>query len=220
MAVEATTWPDQRKLLRKLTLGFGVAGALVAVVAEAATSTIGRTWEIAETDALSEIEGRAGKLPDMRKAYGPRSGWSAMKAAALGDARADRQRTVVPFFTLDQDIRLPDGRLVYGKGFTFNPLAFVKLPQRLVIVHPAELGWALRTARQADFILVAAGNPGDPDPITLTERHGRSIYLLEERVKQRLALTVAPVIVVQAGQKLVLSEYGPASRQVPKGAAK
>ncbi len=55
MAVEATTWPDQRKLLRKLTLGFGVAGALVAVVAEAATSTIGRTWEIAETDALSEI---------------------------------------------------------------------------------------------------------------------------------------------------------------------
>ncbi len=104
MAVEATTWPDQRKLLRKLTLGFGVAGALVAVVAEAATSTIGRTWEIAETDALSEIEGRAGKLPDMRKAYGPRSGWSAMKAAALGDARADRQRTVVPFFTLDQNI--------------------------------------------------------------------------------------------------------------------
>jgi conjugal transfer pilus assembly protein TraW len=156
----------------------------------------------------------------MRQAYGPRSGWSAMKAASLGVARADRQRSVVPFFTLDQDIKLPDGRLVYGKGFTFNPLAYVRLPQRLVIVHPAELGWALRTAQPADFILLAAGNPGDPDAITLGERHGRSIFILEERVKQRLGLTVAPVVVVQSGQKLVLTEVGPSSRQPAKEAAK
>jgi conjugal transfer pilus assembly protein TraW len=208
------------RLVRDTWILVVAGGCVLAAAASAATSTIGRTWSIAEPDALSEIEGRATHVPDMRQAYGPRSGWSAMKAASLGVARADRQRSVVPFFTLDQDIKLPDGRLVYGKGFTFNPLAYVRLPQRLVIVHPAELGWALRTAQPADFILLAAGNPGDPDAITLGERHGRSIFILEERVKQRLGLTVAPVVVVQSGQKLVLTEVGPSSRQPAKEAAK
>ncbi len=194
--------------------------AAIAGTALAATSQIGRTWPIAETDAMSEIESRATHVPDMRQAYGPRSGWSAMKAAALGDAREDRQRTVVPFFTLDQEIKLPDGRVVYPRGFTFNPLAFVTLPQRLVVARPVDLAWALRTARSSDFILMAAGKPGDADAITLSERHGRSIFILEERVKQRLGLTVAPVVVTQAGQKLVLNEYGPASRQAPKGSAR
>lgn len=216
MAGERICWPDRWKLL--LASGFGA--GLLAVAANASTTTIGRTWPIAEPDALSEIEGLASRVPDMRKAYGPRSGWSAMKSASLGVARADHQRSVVPFFTLDQDIKLPDGRIVYPRGFTFNPLAYVKLPQRLVIVHPAELDWALRTAQASDFILLAAGNVGDPDAITLGERRGRSIFILEERVKQRLGLTVAPVVVVQSGQKLVLTEVGPASRQPLKGAAK
>ncbi len=172
----------------------------------AATSTIGRTWPIAEPDALSEIEGQAARVPDMTKAFGPRERWSAMKAASLGVAHADRNRTVVPFYTLDQDIRLPEGKLLYAKGYSFNPLAYVSLPQRLIVVHPRELDWALRTARPADFIVLAAGSPGDADAITLGERHGRALFLLEERVKARLGLTVAPVIVAQDGQKLVLTE--------------
>jgi conjugal transfer pilus assembly protein TraW len=35
---------------------------------------------------------------------------------------------VVPFYTLDDDIRLPDGRLLYAKGYTFNPLAYTSCP--------------------------------------------------------------------------------------------
>lgn len=176
----------------------------------AATSTIGRTWPIAEPDALSEIESRAAHVPDMKAAFGPRERWSAMQPAALGIARADRNRTVVPFYTLDQDIRLPGGKLLYARGYSFNPLAYVALPQRLIVVHPRDLAWALRTARPADFILLAGGlsqaGDTDADAITLGERHGRALFLLEERVKARLGLTVAPVIVAQTGQKLVLTE--------------
>lgn len=184
-----------------------MASAGIAVAARADTSTIGRTWPIAEPDALSEIETKVATLPrDMSKLYGPREKWSAMHAAALGVAPANRVRTVVPFHTLDFDIKLPDGRVLYPRGFTFNPLAFVSLPQRLVVVHPRDLGWALRNSRPADFILLTAG-----DAIAQSERTGRAIYILEERVKARLGLTVAPVIVAQAGQKLVLTEYGPES---------
>ncbi|CCA93235.1 MULTISPECIES: conjugal transfer protein TraW [Novosphingobium] len=183
------------------------ASIIAAASARAATSTIGRTWPIAEPDALAEIEARTAKLPpDMRERFGPRSSWSAMKAASLAPATRNQTRSVVPFYTLDTDIRLPTGDLLYPKGYSFNPLEYVKLPQRLVVVHPRDLGWALKTARLTDFILLAAGGAHDDDAITLSERTGRAIYILEPRIKERLGLTVAPVIITQVGTRLELTE--------------
>ncbi|RQW46245.1 conjugal transfer protein TraW [Novosphingobium sp. LASN5T] len=175
--------------------------------ARAASSTIGRTWPIAEPDALAEIEARTSKLPaDMRERFGPRSSWSAMKSASLAPATKSQTRSVVPFYTLDAEIRLPDGSLLYPKGYSFNPLAYVTLPQRLVVVAPRDLAWALKVARLTDFILLAAGTAHDDDAITVSERTGRPIFILEKRVKERLGLTVAPVVVSQVGQRLELSE--------------
>ncbi|HEX7853994.1 MAG TPA: conjugal transfer protein TraW [Sphingobium sp.] len=180
---------------------------MVACAAGASTSTIGRTWPIAEPDALSEIEGRTARQPtSIASSFGPRSRWSAMHAASLGRTPRDQVRSVVPFYTLSQEIRLPDGKLLYPAGFSFNPLTYVSLPQRLVIVAPRDLDWALQTATPSDFILLTAGGPKDDDAITAGERHARPIFILEERVKERLGLTVAPVIVRQIGQKLELRE--------------
>ena len=184
-----------------------LASIVVAATAHAATSTIGRTWPIAEPDALAEIEARTAKLPtDLLAKYGPRSSWSAMKSASLAPATKSQTRYVVPFYTLDTEIRLPTGELLYPKGYTFNPLSYVTLPQRLVVVHPRDLGWALKTARLTDFILLAAGSARDDDAITLSERTGRAIFILEERVKDRLNLKAAPVIIAQVGAKLELTE--------------
>ncbi len=185
-----------------------LAGALiVAGVAHAETSTIGRTWLIAEPDAMAEIEARAAKQPpNMAEKFGPRSGWSALKGATLGVARQTQVRSVVPFYTLDQEIRLPDGKLLYPAGFTFNPLTYVSLPQKLVVVHPRDLGWALKTAALTDWIILTGGGDAKDDALSLGEKHGRALFILEERVKERLGLTVAPVIVRQVGQKLELTE--------------
>jgi conjugal transfer pilus assembly protein TraW len=174
----------------------------VATAAGAKSSTIGRTWPIAEPDALAEIEARVSRQPaKLADKFGTRSRWSAMKAASLAQATADRVRTVIPFYTLGEEIRLPDGRLLYPKGFTFNPLEFVSLPQRLIVVHPRDLGWAIGHAQLTDFILLTAG-----DALTLSETAKRPLFILEERVKERLGLTVAPVIVAQAGKALQLTE--------------
>ena len=181
-------------------------------------SIIGRTWPISEPDALAEIEAKAATLPrDMSAKFGPRSGWSAMKAALLPPASHDRTRKVVPFHTLAFDIQLPGGKIVYPKGFTFNPLTYVKLPQRLVIVHSRDLAWALKIARASDFILLAATAKENGDPIALGEKAGRAIYILEERVKERLDLVAAPVIVTQSGTSLILTEFGPKSRALRPG---
>ncbi len=182
-------------------------GALVTAAAHAQTSVIGRTWPIAEPDALDEIEARTRTLPpNMSNRFGPREHWSAMKAAPLAVAVANRVRSVVPFYTLEFDVKLPDGKLLYPKGFTFNPLTYVSLPQRLVVVRPEDLAWALRTAAPADWILLAAGARASADPIALGQKVGRPLFILEDRVKARLGLEVAPVIVAQVGQKLQLTE--------------
>ena len=228
MAGEPSFPPTARlvALGQAIIVGVLILAALVLACAASAQavinsrSTIGRTWPISEPDALSEIEAKAATLPsDMSKAFGPRKNWSALKAAGLGVAASDRVRSVVPFYTLDFDIRLPDGKTLYPKGYTFNPLSYVRLPQRLVVVHPRDLGWATRVARPSDFIPIAALDGENGDPISLGEKMGRSVYILEERVKARLGLQTAPVIVAQAGQRLVLTEYGPRVRQVA-GAAK
>lgn len=195
-----------------------VAGALVvAATAHAGTATIGRTWPIAEPDAMAEIEALAARQPhNIAEKFGPRSGWSALKSASLGVTREDRVRSVVPFYTLDQEIRLPDGKLLYPKGFTFNPLTYVSLPQRLVIVHPRDLAWAVRTAALTDWIILAGGDDSKGDALSLGEKHGRALFILEERVKERLGLTVAPVIVRQVGQRLELQEIRPDPKGRPK----
>ena len=180
----------------------------IAASARGQTATIGRTWPIAEPDALAEIEARVTQQPQSIAAkFGPREKWTAMQSATLGIAKADRKRIVVPFHTLDFDIRLPDGKLLYPKGYSFNPLAYVSLPQRLVVVHPGDLGWALTRARPSDWILLAGGQKTSTDPVAMGEKVGRPLFILEERVKERLGLTVAPVIVAQVGQKLELSEF-------------
>tara|TARA_R110000868_G_scaffold219323_5_gene470168 strand:+ start:4138 stop:4821 length:684 start_codon:yes stop_codon:yes gene_type:complete len=194
--------PRRRHALARHALVGALLAALSAGTASAATSTIGRTWPIAEPDAMMEIEGRVASAPSLASQMGPRASWSAMRAAALGNAAKTRVRKVVPFYTLEQDVALPDGTILYPKGFTFNPLDYVALPQRLVIVHPRNLPWALKTARLTDFILLTAG-----DALELSERTGRPLFILEERVKARLGLTVAPVIVAQEGKVLVLREY-------------
>ncbi|MFK4873826.1 conjugal transfer protein TraW [Novosphingobium sp. ZW T3_23] len=207
-------------LLRGTSI-MAASAAMASAAGAAPSSTIGRTWPIAEPDALSEIEGKAAALPpNLGEAFGPRASWSAMKAAALPVAAASRIRNVVPFHTLGFDIALPGGKTLYPKGFTFNPLTYVKLPQRLVVVHPRDLAWALGTARPADFILLAAHGSDQSDPIELGEKAERPIFILEERVKARLGLTVAPVIVAQSGMHLVLREYGREALKAQKGTAR
>lgn len=198
-----------------------LAGALLlAATAHAGTSTIGRTWPIAEPDALAEIEARAARQPaSIAGQFGPRTGWSALKGAQLGTARTNRVRSVVPFYSLDFDLRLPGGKVLYPRGYTFNPLTYISLPQRLIVVHPADIAWAARTAALTDWILLTAGGPKDDDALSLGEKLGRPVFILEERVKQRLGLTVAPVIVRQVGTRLELSEVkldrSPARKALP-----
>jgi conjugal transfer pilus assembly protein TraW len=222
MSVHISTTRARRLVIFQLSVSMSLIAAslLVACAAKAKSSTVGRTWAIAEPDALAEIEARAAKQPpSMAANFGARSSWSALRAAPLARTQINRTRFFVPFFTLEEEIRLPEGKLLYPRGYTFNPLDYVSLPQRLVIVEPRDLGWALSVSRPTDFILLTQGTARDDDVITLGERHNRALFILEDRVKERLGLTVAPVIVRQVDRRLELQEVH-IDRPAVRGAAR
>ena len=65
---------------------------------------------------------------------------------------------------------------------------------------------AIKVIAWASWIILTGSGDAEGDALSLGEKHGRALFILEERVKERLGLTVAPVIVRQVGQRLELQE--------------
>ena len=100
---------------------------------------IGATYPVVERDALAEIEERA-KAVDWGKAFDPKrtrekiQNYRPEEMEALPAAKKDRVFQVDVSYTLDFDIRDGRGGILYPRGFSFNPLAYVFLPNVLVVI--------------------------------------------------------------------------------------
>lgn len=164
-------------------------------------TVIGQTYPIVEPDALAEIEARIAKTKFDRKIFGKEHEWSALQSAILPDADVYERRVVVPFFALSFDIPDQDGGVLYPAGYTFNPLEYLKLPSRLIVVAEDQIQWALTTAKTADMVILSGGNA-----LEATREYGRPIFKLEDRVRERLDLRFVPSIVEQEKTYFIVEE--------------
>ncbi len=107
----------------------------------------GAVYDIAEKDALKEIEEKAkevdvnriinrGDLARKVKNYTPGD----LKDVKLPPARKERTFFVDMTYTLDRDIADERGNVIYPKGYTFNPLHFVAYPGVIVILDGKSQG--------------------------------------------------------------------------------
>ncbi|WP_421198531.1 hypothetical protein [Aeromonas enteropelogenes] len=165
-------------------------------------AVIGQTYDVKEPDALTEIEQKAASV-DWNKALNkPVDQWTALQGIKLPFATEDRSRSVIPFYTTEFDIKDKSGRVTYPKGFTFNPLEFVTLPQRIVIIDPLQEQWLQDHARVTDQIIFTHGNV-----FKAKERLNVPIFILDDKTRSRLDIKVVPTIVEQKGKMLVLHEF-------------
>jgi conjugal transfer pilus assembly protein TraW len=186
-----------------LAAGLGLVPAVFAK-----TLTAGRTWLVAEPDALAEIEERARavdwsavlKKPDP-KGYRPKN------LAILPRAGADRTFLVDLTYTLDRDI--PDGKggVLYPRGFRFNPLDYVPYSQTLVVVagdDPDQLEW-LETSGYAGRpdakVLLTGGSYTD-----LAQRLRRPVFYADHRLVRRFNLQAVPAVVRRQGSLMEVRE--------------
>ena len=169
---------------------------------DAESITVGQTYPIAERDALSEIEARASEIDWQAALSTENIRWSAKDGTRISRALVNRSRQVVPFYTLEFDIRDANGLLIYPKGFRFNPLDHITLPYRVVVIDPIDVAWLKPQLTFTDRVILTHG-----DFEQASETLERPTFLLDDKTRQRLGIEFVPSIIEQAGNVFVVREY-------------
>jgi len=174
--------------------------------------TVGNVYPVVEPDALAEIREAAARV-DWEKVIDRQQKLTMIKKFRPRDlhplpaATADRSFLVDMTYTLDADI--PDGKGggLYPKGFTFNPLDYVKLTSLLVIIDagdPQQIEWFKSSPYVEDYrtrLILSGGDYYD-----LAQELDRPVFYLVDTVARRLQLAVVPSVIRQQDNMLRVNE--------------
>lgn len=187
---------------------------LPAVASAKSLGVVGKVYSFAEKDALAEIEARA-RAVDWSKQlallkrevvrYRP-------AAPSLPKVVANRTRLVKPVYTLDVDVPDPRdvSRVLYPKGFTFNPFQYMALPGCVVFMSAADekqVAW-LKKSRFADDatarVLLTGG-----DIEKMEQYFYRQFFYADDTLVERFDILAVPSAACQKGVDLEIHEYLP-----------
>lgn len=174
----------------------------------------GAVYEIAEKDALKEIEEKArevnmnriinrGDLARKVKNYTPED----LKDVNLPPARKERTFFVDMTYTLDRDIADESGNVVYPKGYAFNPLDYVTYPGVIVILDGKsrrQVAWFRGSEYSKDMktkLLITDG--------FYTELSGmlrRPVFYVGRAIVEVLQIKAVPSVVRQKGALMEVKE--------------
>lgn len=172
--------------------------------------TVGRVYPIAEKDCLNEIREKAKKLDwekirdesiETAKNYKPEN------LVKLPKATQDRTFLVDMSYTLGNDIPDKDGKIIYPRGYRFNPLEYIDYPIKLVVIDGSDsdqVAWFQNSPYAKDYqvrLLITDGYH-----IELREKLNRPIYYAHRLIVERLQLDRLPCIVIQKGVHMEVKE--------------
>ena len=174
---------------------------------------VGATYPIVERDALAEIEERSNAV-DWGKAFDPKRMSERIRdyrpegMDVLPTAKKDRVFQVNMNWILDFDI--PDGRggILYPKGFSFNPLDYVFLPNVLVVIdgsNARQVEWFKASSYAKDYrvmLLLCGGSY-----TRVMEKLKRPAFYADARIVKRFQLKAVPAVIVQKGAVMEVREY-------------
>jgi conjugal transfer pilus assembly protein TraW len=170
---------------------------------------VGRTWPIAEVDALTEIEARArqvdwNKVIDKKKVETFQGPPDTMRLP-----RAKRDRVFLVDLTYTTEIDVPDGKggILYPKGYTFNPLDYLTYPKTMVVINgndPEQVQWlaASEYATRLDVTLLLTEGRYGP----VAKRVNRPVFYANRKIIDRFRLKAVPSIIRQKGRLIEVTE--------------
>ena len=193
---------------RLLTTGLVVMLWTTAVLAKN-LGEVGRTWPIAEKDALTEIEAKARQV-EWRKVLERKKVEQYRGPPDKGSLpRAKRDRTFPVDLTYTTSIDVPDGKggILYPRGYTFNPLDYVTYPKTLVVINgndPEQVQWlaASEYATRLDVMLLLTEGSYQ----SLAKRVSRPVFYADRKIIDRLHLQAVPSVVRQKERLMEVSE--------------
>ncbi|MCC6026860.1 MAG: hypothetical protein LM575_07830 [Caldimicrobium sp.] len=174
---------------------------------------LGKTYEIIEPDAYEEILEAARKLnlEKYRKALQERI----KQLAVIGDefklpyAKETKTRYYEPRYELPFDIKDEKGRIIYPKGFTFNPLQYMSLYGSFIFFdarNALHLNWLKKGGytKRLDVMLIAVrGNIIEAEKVLKVP-----VYKATRSIIERFDVKRIPCIIRQNGKYLEITEVG------------
>lgn len=168
---------------------------------------VGETYPVKESDIVEEIRKKAPRIKDNAllqrlKTYKPAS------LHALPPATTDRTFLVDMSYTLDRDLVDADGRIIYPRGYTFNPLDYISFSGGLVVIDgedTSQVKWFHASPyfeNQRARLLLSGGHAAE-----LIETLKRPVFYLTDDIAGRLKLRAAPSVVIQKEGKLQVREF-------------
>lgn len=176
--------------------------------------TAGAVYPIAEPDALQELKSRAArvnwkKVLDRDKLSRKVRNFKPGDLKALPPARRDRSFLADMTYTLDVDI--PDGKggILYPKGYTFNPLDYVRMRRIIVVINGndrRQVEWFRKSPWSRDINAMLLLTDGGYQ--ALGERLRRPVFYANRLIVERLQLKAVPSVAMQKGRFMEVREYG------------
>lgn len=177
---------------------------------------IGQTWPFAEPDMLteiyetinnnrSEIESKIKK--EVAREKKELENLSVKEPISLPRAEENRIYPIDLTYTVENDIYDGEGKLLYPKGYRFNPTNYIVMSKSLVIIDSSDrkqIEWLKKEkiANNIFFkILVCKGSL-----VPLIKELKQPVYEYTKEVHNRLKLTHTPTIVTQEGGQVFAHE--------------
>jgi len=168
-------------------------------------TVIGRVYEIIEEDEILKIQRRASQHDWSKVFDNPQEkvdSFIKREQNYLPYAPKDGLRLHVPHYVVEKQVIDKDGAVIYPVGFRYNPLNNVQLPFRVVVTDVNSLSWFKDKILKTDMILISSGNLSDAEKIL-----GRTVFILNRRVKEKFNLSFVPSIVEQQNNLFRIYEY-------------
>jgi hypothetical protein len=156
-------------------------------------------YNIAEPDVLDEIESKKNKVIEEAEKFHqilPEKIRS-VKAAELLPAPKTYTYYVDITYTLPEDLTDENGKVIYPKGYTFNPIAYTNVkPPDLVIFNPCdkkESAFVKKLVKNIGYYILVGANctiGGMADFLTNAghDVFQQPVYMVNEQMKQKLDL--------------------------------
>lgn len=175
--------------------------------------TFGAVYPIAEPDSLSELKEKAAKVDwkrhlDREKLTRKVRSFMPKDLKRLPAARRDRAFLSDLSYSLDVDI--PDGKggILYPKGYTFNPLDYIRFQRTIVVINGKDrrqVEWFRNSPWFKDVNAMLLLTDGSYFP--LGDRLRRPVFYANSLIVGRLGLKAVPSVAQQKGRYLEVREY-------------
>ncbi len=126
----------------------------------------------------------------------------------LPRALRNRSFTVDMTYTLDRDLTGKDKKVLYPKGYKFNPLDYMHFTLGLVVIDgsdPAQVKWFKDSPYSSihKMKLLLSGGYAQ----SLTPELNRAVFYLDKEIASRFQLVAVPCVAVQQDKHIQVTEF-------------